>query len=72
MHEQYTSLRAVFKVKYRLPGGAPYDELLFEVPRKSAIGIAARVRETMEGVCRLDVPLKVRVGWGDSWAACHA
>jgi DNA polymerase-1 len=46
-----------------------HDELLFEVPEKEKAKMAAIVREKMELVFPLSVPLKVRLGWGDSWAA---
>jgi DNA polymerase-1 len=46
-----------------------HDELVFEVPEKEKTKMDAIVREKMEHVFPLSVPLKVRLGWGDSWAA---
>ena len=44
-----------------------HDELLFEVPQAQAEAIAAWVRDRMEHVVSLDVPLTVGVGIGRSW-----
>jgi DNA polymerase-1 len=46
-----------------------HDELVFEVTEKEKTKMDAIVREKMEHVFPLSVPLKVRLGWGDSWAA---
>jgi DNA polymerase-1 len=48
-----------------------HDELLFEVPAGDAKRIAGRVREAMEGVASLSVPLVAEPAWGASWAECH-
>ena len=48
-----------------------HDELLFEVPPGEEERLAALVREEMEGVVRLAVPLTVDVRTGDDWAAVH-
>jgi DNA polymerase-1 len=48
-----------------------HDELLFEVGREAAPIVAAAVAETMEGVMDLDVPLRVAVRTGESWAEAH-
>ncbi|MBL9021114.1 MAG: DNA polymerase I [Myxococcales bacterium] len=45
-----------------------HDELDFEVPEERAEEAAAKIREVMENVVTLDVPLVVDVGWGKSWA----
>lgn len=47
-----------------------HDELLFEVPDDEVEATAAAVRESMETVWELAVPLVVDVGVGASWAAC--
>ncbi len=51
-----------------------HDELVFEVPPDEREAMDKLVREAMEnvmdGVCELLVPLKVTLGWGDSWADC--
>ncbi len=44
-----------------------HDELVLEAPAARADAAAALVREVMEGVVRLDVPLVVDVGRGNSW-----
>ena len=45
-----------------------HDELIIEVPEKEIKRTAAMVKETMENVINLAVPLKVDVGWGVNWA----
>jgi DNA polymerase I len=44
-----------------------HDELIFEVPLDESEAVQRLVRETMEQVYRLDVPLKVDVEIGDNW-----
>ena len=46
-----------------------HDELVFEAPRDEVETVAALVREEMEEVAELDVPLVVDVGWGPTWYA---
>ncbi len=48
-----------------------HDELLFEVPAGEADGLVALVREKMEGVMKLVVPVRVDVGRGKNWAEAH-
>jgi DNA polymerase I len=48
-----------------------HDELIFEVPEGTEAEVGARVKETMEGVAKLDVPLVVEVGSGKTWAEAH-
>jgi DNA polymerase-1 len=45
-----------------------HDELVLEAPEGKAEPIGERLRERMEGVMPLDVPLKVDLGIGKSWA----
>jgi len=45
-----------------------HDELVFEVPQKECSRIEPLVREKMERVFPLKVPLKVHLGWGINWA----
>ncbi len=45
-----------------------HDELVFEVPRGEEEAVEPLVREAMEGAADLRVPLKVRLGFGPSWA----
>ncbi len=44
-----------------------HDELVFEVPEADVEAVAAAVREEMESVASLSVPLVVDAGWGRSW-----
>ena len=70
---------AMVRVARRLEREAPqarmllqvHDELLFEVPEADVERVAELVREEMEGVAPLKVPLKVDCGWGKSWAEAH-
>ena len=45
-----------------------HDELVFEVPDKETSRVEPLVKEKMEGVFKLAVPLKVRLSWGINWA----
>jgi DNA polymerase-1 len=44
-----------------------HDELVFEAPPDEAAMLAQFVKETMESVRRLEVPLIVDTGMGDNW-----
>ncbi len=44
-----------------------HDELIFEVPEDQIDATAEQVRQIMENVCELDVPLVVDTGTGHSW-----
>jgi DNA polymerase-1 len=44
-----------------------HDELVLEVPEGREEPVAALVKQEMEGVAQLQVPLLVDVGWGPSW-----
>jgi DNA polymerase I len=48
-----------------------HDELVFEVPHAEAAQAAERIREAMEHVYPLDVPLTVDLGRGPNWNAAH-
>ncbi|MBK9261377.1 MAG: DNA polymerase I [Polyangiaceae bacterium] len=48
-----------------------HDELTFEVPEDRVDEAKAKVREAMEGVFELSVPLVVDVGAGPTWADAH-
>ncbi|MGI9591494.1 MAG: DNA polymerase I [Myxococcota bacterium] len=48
-----------------------HDELVFELPPERAEGLGAGIRERMEGVLALRVPLVVDVGVGGSWREAH-
>jgi DNA polymerase I len=45
-----------------------HDELVFEVPTEVRDEAEAAIREGMENVCPLNVPLKVHIGIGISWS----
>ncbi|MGB9835311.1 MAG: DNA polymerase I [Candidatus Saccharicenans sp.] len=45
-----------------------HDELVFEVPLEEKEMVGELVKEKMEGVCPLKVPLKANLGWGTNWA----
>ncbi|MFM8304828.1 MAG: DNA polymerase I, partial [Actinomycetota bacterium] len=45
-----------------------HDELVFEVPLDERAAAEPLIRNTMESVCELRVPLAVDVGFGPNWA----
>jgi DNA polymerase-1 len=49
-----------------------HDELLLEVPRAEVASVTTLVRDCMEKVWELAVPLVVDVHCGDNWAEAHA
>ncbi|MFR9170119.1 MAG: DNA polymerase, partial [Gordonibacter urolithinfaciens] len=48
-----------------------HDELDFSVLEAEIEALSAMVREVMEGVAELRVPLVADVSWGASWAESH-
>ncbi len=48
-----------------------HDELLFEVKEDELDSVKDLVKEEMEGVMELKVPLKVEIGYGKDWAEAH-
>jgi DNA polymerase I len=48
-----------------------HDELVFEAPENEAQRVCAIVKEEMEGVMKLNVPLKVDINGGKNWAEAH-
>jgi DNA polymerase-1 len=48
-----------------------HDELVFEVAEKEVKSIQALVKEEMEGVMKLMIPLRVEIGVGKNWAEAH-
>ena len=48
-----------------------HDELVFEVPRDELTAVSTLVKEEMEKVVSLIVPLEVDVSWGNSWSEAH-
>jgi len=67
---------AMIKVQDLLDREAPdvrmlltvHDELVLEAPERKAQSIGMRLRDVMEGVLPLAVPLKVDLGIGQTWA----
>ena len=70
---------AMINIRKRLHAGSynsrmilqVHDELLFEIPEAELDVVRCMVREEMEGVLRLSVPLKVDIGYGRNWAEAH-
>lgn len=63
---------AMVKLEPELPAGAAllvqvHDELIVESPRQRVDETVKIVREVMESVWELEVPLRVDVGVGDNW-----
>ena len=48
-----------------------HDELLFEVPEDEVERLSQLVTAEMEGAMKLDVPLKVDWGFGETWYEAH-
>jgi DNA polymerase-1 len=71
--------KAMIRIHVRLKGGGfkgrmllqVHDELLFEVPDEEIGTITPIIKEEMEGVYRLDVPLKVDINHGKNWDEAH-
>ena len=59
LHEEGLAAKLVLQI---------HDELDLEVPEAEVEAVSALVRETMEGVCSLRVPLIAEVSWGANWA----
>jgi DNA polymerase-1 len=45
-----------------------HDELVFEAPKELADELGAAMKEEMENVYKLSVPLEVDIGIGETWA----
>lgn len=48
-----------------------HDELVFEVPEHEIADIVPRLKEIMENITQLKVPLVVGVGTGENWDEAH-
>ncbi|MCB0349526.1 MAG: hypothetical protein KDD37_11870, partial [Bdellovibrionales bacterium] len=48
-----------------------HDELIFEVNESDVEVAAKEIKEAMENVVTLSVPLLVNVGWAKSWKDAH-
>ncbi|HQF13961.1 MAG TPA: DNA polymerase, partial [Thermogutta sp.] len=59
LHEESSPARMILQV---------HDELVFECPEEALSRTIAIVKEEMENVMTLRVPLKVDVAWGKNWA----
>ena len=47
-----------------------HDELIIEAPEAEAARVAGLLRDCMENVCALAVPLKTDISTGGDWRAC--
>jgi DNA polymerase-1 len=48
-----------------------HDEIVFEVPPEELETVKKLIKEIMEGIWDLKVPLKVNVASGGNWAEAH-
>jgi DNA polymerase-1 len=48
-----------------------HDELVFEAPESEREALEVLVRDAMENAVKLNVPLEVGTGWGESWGKAH-
>jgi len=48
-----------------------HDELVFEVPDQEIVEFGGLVREEMEGVIDISVPLKIDINIGKNWSEAH-
>ena len=48
-----------------------HDELVFEIPEHESEATGALVKNVMENVYQLSVPLIAEVGVADNWATAH-
>jgi DNA polymerase-1 len=48
-----------------------HDELLFEVPEEEIKSITPLVKEAMENVIQLKVPIEADLSFGDNWRDMH-
>jgi DNA polymerase-1 len=48
-----------------------HDELVFEVPQAELDSATNLIRDEMEGVYPLNIPLKVDINWGKNWGEAH-
>ena len=58
IREKYPQARMVLQI---------HDELLFEVPEREAEKFASGIKDIMENVYKLSVPLVADVKVGDNW-----
>jgi DNA polymerase-1 len=48
-----------------------HDELVFEVPKDEIESVSPMIKQEMENVYPLDVPLKVDMAFGRNWDEAH-
>lgn len=48
-----------------------HDEILLEVPTEELDSVCGLVKDKMENVWNLNVPLKINIGYGKNWAEAH-
>ena len=65
---------AMIALEKQLPDGSSmlltvHDEIVIEAPEASADHVAGIVKEAMQNIFPLDVPLAVDAGWGKTWYA---
>ena len=48
-----------------------HDELVFEVPQAELTTATKLIKDEMEGVYPLNIPLKVDINWGNNWGEAH-
>ncbi len=48
-----------------------HDEIVFEVEKSGVEKVSARIRDIMEHIWELKVPLKVNIARGENWAEAH-
>ncbi len=63
LHEEGFSTKMILQV---------HDELVFEVPDRELEAAGELIREEMEGVMEMSIPLKVAVTSGKNWGEAHA
>ncbi len=63
LHDGDLSTRMILQV---------HDELVFETPESEVDAVSKLIREEMEGVMKMSVPLKVAITQGKNWGEAHA
>lgn len=66
IHENLLSLKLDTRMILQV-----HDELLFEVPESELKTVLEIVRNNMEHVVMLSVPIRVDIGYGKNWAEAH-